>query len=293
MKHFLPLCAVLLTCGLQTACTVPAGGRGLRVSPPRPLNDSRPLRLREDEAAASADLAKKTQNPVSDLISVPLQTNMGFDFGADNDVQTTLNVQPVVPVDMGDWSLLNRPILPLVYLPETGPGTEDEFGLGDATYTAWYSPKGEPGKPLWGIGAVTQLPTHSEDALGLNAFGIGPSIVCVKMQGKWVYGGLLHNVWGVMGPQRNDLNLFLAQYFVNYNLDDGWYLTSSPIITSNWEVEASDRWTIPFGGGFGKILALRGLPPMNFNLQAFYNAETPEIGPEWSARFQLAMLFPK
>ena len=95
------------------------------------------------------------------------------------------------------------------------------------------------------------------------------------------------------GPDRNDLNFFLLQYFVNYNLPDAWYLTSAPIITADWEARSDDRWTIPFGGGFGKVFRLGGLPPMNFNIQVFYNVENPDIGPEWSARFQLALLFPK
>ena len=257
------------------------------------LNQPSHVRVRQEEADDGSDLAKKTQNPVSDLISLPFQNNFGFDFGKDNDTQYTLNIQPVIPVDMGEWNLLNRLILPVVYLPQTAPGTDDEFGLGDFNYTAWYSPKGEAGELLWGAGPVIQLPTHSDDTLGTDAVGLGPSVVVVQTSGKWVYGGLASNTWGVAGSDRNDLNFFLTQYFVNYNLDKGWYLTSSPIITANWEADSDDRWTIPFGGGFGKIVKVEGLPPMNFNLQAFVNVENPDIGPEWSMRFQLAFLFPK
>ena len=67
----------------------------------------------------------------------------------------------------------------------------------------------------------------------------------------------------------------------------------APIITANWKADSDDRWTIPFGGGFGKIVKVGKAPPMNINLQAFYNVEHPDVGPEWSARFQLALLFPK
>jgi hypothetical protein len=112
------------------------------------------------------------------------------------------------------------------------------------------------------------------------------------MAGKWVYGGLAQNVWGVGGSDRNDLNFFLSQIFVNYNLDAGWYLTSAPIITANWEADSDDRWTIPLGGGFGKVFKW-GNQPLNINTQAFWFAESPDIGPEWELRIQIAFLFPK
>jgi hypothetical protein len=73
---------------------------------------------------------------------------------------------------------------------------------------------------------------------------------------------------------------------------DGWYLVSSPIITANWEADSDGTWTVPLGGGFGKIFRI-GNQPMNAQLQGFYNVEHPQFGPEWSLRFQLQFLFPK
>ena len=102
-------------------------------------------------------------------------------------------------------------------------------------------------------------------------------------------GSLVSNVWELSGEQ--DINFFSWQYFVNYNLDDGWYLTSSPVITANWE--ADQEWTVPVGGGFGRIFNI-GQQPVNAQFQAFYNVEKPdEIGPDWSARFQMQLLFPR
>jgi len=40
----------------------------------------------------------------------------------------------------------------------------------------------------------------------------------------------------------------LLQWFVNDNLPDGWYLTTSPTVTANWKADkASDVWTVPVG----------------------------------------------
>lgn len=88
------------------------------------------------------------------------------------------------------------------------------------------------------------------------------------------------------------MNFFLAQYFINYNLKKGWYLVSAPIITSNWEADSGEKWTVPFGAGAGKIFKI-SKQPMKINMQAFYNAITPTYGADWSFRFQLQFMFPK
>ena len=113
------------------------------------------------------------------------------------------------------------------------------------------------------------------------------------MHNHWVIGGLVNNLWSFSGDSdREDVNQFLFQYFINYNMAEGWYLTSSPAITANWEAESDNQWTVPFGGGLGKIFRI-GKQPMNAQLQAFYNVEVPEEGPDWTLRFQLQFLFPK
>ena len=83
------------------------------------------------------------------------------------------------------------------------------------------------------------------------------------------------------------------QPFVNYNLNDGWFLTSVPIITANWEADSDHRWTIPVGLGIGKAMKL-GKHPLTVQLHAYYNVETPDdIGEEWQMRLQVQLLFPR
>lgn len=96
-----------------------------------------------------------------------------------------------------------------------------------------------------------------------------------------------------MGGQeaRPDVNQFLFQYFINYNMKEGWYLTMSPILTANWKAPDGEQWTVPFGGGFGKIFRL-GKLPVNGNVTAYYNAVRPTDGADWSLRLQLALLLP-
>lgn len=243
-------------------------------------------------AQDDSDLAKQTQNPIADLISLPLQNNTNFKFGPEEKTQNILNIQPVIPVHLNEkWNMITRTIVPLVWQPALVPGEDRTFGLGDTTFTAFFSPK-DSGKMLWGVGPVLLIPTATDDALGSKKWGLGPSVVFLTMPGKWVIGSLFSNVWSFAGSGDQDINLFTWQYFINYNLPKGWYLVSAPIITANWEAESGDRWTVPFGGGFGKIFRI-GKQPMNAQLQAFYNVEKPAYGADWQLRIQLQFLFPK
>ncbi|MFA9408629.1 MAG: hypothetical protein ACERKJ_07310, partial [Candidatus Dadabacteria bacterium] len=126
----------------------------------------------------------------------------------------------------------------------------------------------------------------------MGKWAAGPSVVLLTMPGSWVLGVLASNIWSYAGDSdRDDVNQFLLQYFVNYNLPNGWYLTSGPINTANWEADNDNRWTIPLGGG-GKIIKL-GKLPINAQSQAFYNVEHPDSGPEWQFRLQIQFLFPR
>ncbi len=112
------------------------------------------------------------------------------------------------------------------------------------------------------------------------------------MPGKWVFGSLLSNVWSFAGSGDQDVNLSTWQYFINYNMPNGWYLTSAPIITANWETDSDNTWTVPFGGGVGKIFKI-GRQPINAQVSSYYNAVTPDFGADWQLRLQLQFLFPK
>jgi len=114
------------------------------------------------------------------------------------------------------------------------------------------------------------------------------------MKGLWVVGLLANNLWSYAGNHnRKDVSQFLAQYFVNDNLPHGWYRTSAPIITANWETESKgNQWTMPVGGGFGKVFRI-GKLPFNANVGTFSNVVRPGVGADWTLRLQLALLLKK
>ena len=247
-------------------------------------------------------LAAAAQNPVADMISVPFQNNSYFGIGPNRQTANVLNIQPVIPFTVGRWNIITRTILPIVYLPapiESGiPGIPQNLpsgatnGFGDMNFTAFLSPK-NPGKIIWGIGPSLGLNTSTSDFIGTGKWTAGPSLVLLAQPKPWTAGLLVRNLWSFAGDSgRESVNSFMFQYFLNYNLPGGWYLTSSPVITANWNAPSDERWTVPLGGGIGKILRV-GRVPVNLQVQGFGNVVAPEDAPAWSLRFQVQLLFPK
>jgi hypothetical protein len=244
---------------------------------------------------ATEALQKATQNPVASLISVPVQNNSNFGVNPGYRTQDVLNIQPVVPISFSkDWNLIIRVITPIIWQPLPSSPSAPEtgvYGLGDMQPTFFLSPK-KTGKLIWGAGPIFQLPTATNTFLGQGKVGMGPSVVALTQPGHWTVGALVNNVWSVAGSgSRPAVNQMLLQYFINYNLKKGWYITSSPILTANWEVN-NGRWVVPFGGGVGRIMKL-GFQPVNLSASFYGNAVYPAGTSPWGMRLQIAFLFPK
>jgi hypothetical protein len=245
------------------------------------------------QPASEGDLAKKTQNPVSDLISVPFESNFNFGVGPNDDLQYILNVQPVMPFRLSeDWNLITRTIIPLIDQPELGPGVGDVFGLGDIQLSQFLSPA-KSGALIWGIGPIFQFPTATDDALGSDKWSAGPTAAALTIRGPWVAGALVNHLWSFAGDDdRADVNQTLIQPIVNYNLPGGWFLSSVPYITANWEKDGDDRWTVPIGIGVGKVHRF-GTQPVSLQLTPYYNVVRPDDAAEWTLQFRINLLFPK
>jgi hypothetical protein len=245
---------------------------------------------------SAEDLAKAAQNPIGNMISVPFQNNTNFGVGPEGGTQNVLNIQPVIPFSVNkDWNIITRTILPLIWQPGFVPGEGTTFGLGDLQLSAFLSPS-EPGAGglIWGVGAIAQMPTDTND-LGNKNWGLGPTAVVLKLEkgNPWVYGVLVNNVWSLTSNHSGgSYSNFLIQPFVNYNFPDGTYVNSVPIITANWKAEGGQQWTVPLGLGVGKIFRL-GKLPVNTQLGAYYNVVKPDEGANWQLRAQVQLMFPK
>jgi hypothetical protein len=112
-------------------------------------------------------LAKKSQNPIGDLYSFPFQNNTNFNVGPSKEKQDILNVQPVIPIHInGEWNVITRTILPMIWQPTFQPAQTVPFGTGPTTFSACLPPRNPTNGCVWGVGPVIQVSTISDKSLG-------------------------------------------------------------------------------------------------------------------------------
>ena len=246
-------------------------------------------------AADKADLAKATLNPVADLMSVPFQFNYDDGIGPTGDGhRTTLNIQPVIPISLNDdWNLISRTIVPLIDQEDILPnGAADASGIGDVVQSLFFSPKRPTaGGWIWGAGPVFLLPTASDNLLGSEQWGLGPTAVVLKQEKGWTYGALANHVWSVSGDDsRNDISASLLQPFLSYTTRSFTSFGINTESTYDWEAE---QWSVPINLTATQLLKV-GQQPLSIQAGARYWAESPANAAEgWGFRLTVTLLFPK
>ena len=243
------------------------------------------------EMPSTNKLLQLKQNPVSGLKQIGFEANISPGYPDSMDTLGVYSLQVVWPFSINeDYRLISYTILPVLHLPET-PGESGETGLGDTLINLFVSPK-EAKEWVWGFGTAILLPTRTDPVLGSDRVGVGPAAVLFYQQQKWNAGVDLQNVWSLGSASGvNEVNALGAQYLLQLQpaprLVD---LQSNSTISADWTRESDERWTVPVGGGVGKLYYVGPLP-VSVSLQAFYNVVTPTDGPEWSANFQFSFLF--
>jgi hypothetical protein len=248
----------------------------------------------------------KAQNPLTPIYSIPLKYT--YHGGADNGGVSIGSLQPIIPVSIGNWNMINQLSLNIIStpgvvngiaeLPNPYPGS-GVTGLGDTNFTSLFTPANS-GNFSWGIGPTFVFPTDTlfsdtEDRrsreLGSGKFSVGPAVMFVTQPKPWTRGLNIKQIWSVLGnDSRQAVSQMVLQPFVNYNLSDGWYVVSDMHMISNWNHDNSQRWTVPVGGGVGKLFTV-GKNAINTRLEGYYNPVRPDQSAEWSASFTFQFLF--
>jgi len=237
-----------------------------------------------------AELAKKTLNPVADLISLPLQSNWDFSIGPAEAMRYTLNIQPVIPVALNaDYNVIIRTILPVIYAESPVTGGPDKGGLGDTTQSFFLSPKQPVGGWILGAGPVFLWPTAT-NGLGAGKWGAGPTFVILRQESGWTYGLLANHLWSYAGhADRTNVSASFLQPFLSYTTTTYTSLTVNTESTYNWK---ATQWTVPLNFMVSQILKV-GPQPISLQAGYRYYTDSPNRGPDWGLRFAVVLLFPK
>jgi len=250
-----------------------------------------------DEKAAEAELAKKLQNPVANLVSVPIQNNWDFGIGPNNAMKYTVNIQPVIPFSISqDWNLITRSILPVIYAeaPISNPqapasAREDHYGLGDITQSFFLSPKAPVHGWILGAGPVALWPTATDSVLGSGKWGAGPTVVALRQEYGFTYGALVNHIWSYAGWGNQNVNATFLQPFASYTTKTYTTFGANTESTYNWQ---ASQWTVPLNFTVQQLIKI-GKQPIAFQLGYRYYAQRPSGGPDWGLRFSVTLLFPK
>lgn len=246
------------------------------------------------DSGNTQDLAKKLSNPVASLISVPFQFNYDQNIGPARDGDKyLLNFQPVIPVSISqDWNMISRTILPIASQSDIVPGAGSQSGLGDTTQSLFFSPK-EPtsGGWIWGAGPAILVPTATDRLLGSGKWGLGPTVVVLRQEGKWTYGMLANHIWSVGGQSnRPDISSTFVQPFLAYNTPTAWTFTLQTESSYDWK---HSQWSVPINMLVAKLVTF-GKQPVQFQLGARYWDQATVNGPHgWAVRAGFTLLFPK
>lgn len=241
------------------------------------------------------EIAKAAQNPIAAMISLPLQYNYDQNIGPLEDGHKSyINVQPVIPFSLNeDWNLISRTIVPVIWQSDLFPGAGSQSGIGDTTASLFFSPKKPTsGGWIWGVGPVFYLPTASDDLLGADKWGAGPTAVFLKQEHGFTYGALMNHIWSVGGDSdRADISNTFLQPFFSYTTKTHTTFAVNTESSYNWETE---QWSVPINL-LVKQLVKVGEQRLQLTAGARYWADSPDnIGPQgWGARFEVSFLFPK
>lgn len=239
-------------------------------------------------AESDEELAKKTQNPVASLISLPLQSNWDFNLGPKEDKSNfLLNVQPVIPISLNeDYNLILRTIVTIK--ANEFPASAD--GLGDVVQSFFFSPKEPLNGWIVGAGPVMLYPTATDETLGGRKWGGGPTAVLLRQQHGFTYGFLGNHLWSFAGSSnRNDINVTFLQPFLSFTTKTYTTVGINTESTYDWK---NEQWTVPINASVTQLLKVGG-QPLTLQLGYRYYAEAPTNGPDWGVRFAVTFLFPK
>lgn len=241
-------------------------------------------------AKEANEWAQRSQNPMADVMNLPVANRFDQGVGHTDGTQYTLAFRPTMASGVSrNWTMVSRFDVPFIYRPGLAPGEPADHGLGDIQYESFYGPAGWR-RFYWGAGPLVEIPSATDSGLSTRKWSAGLGGTATYASGAWVAGLRANHLWSFAGSGNRDVNRSTIEYFAYYNFSHGWWIGTAPENTADWEQPAEAVWTVPVGGGFGKVLS-NGRQAVNLKLEAYHYVEQPATGAEWTASFEIEWLF--
>jgi len=243
-------------------------------------------------ADENAELAKKLANPIANLVSVPVKLDWDTGIGPEDAERSTYVIQPVIPVTLNqDWNLISRTIVPYVDAESPIAGGSNESGLSDITQSFFFSPNAPTSNGwVWGGGPVLFIPSATNNMVGSEKWGTGPTFVALKQSNGWTYGMLSNHIWSFAGSDhRSDISTTFLQPFLSYTTKTYTTFGVNTESTYDWK---NEQWLVPINLSVSQLMKF-GKQPVSFALGTRSYVEGPTGGPDWGLRFSVTFLFPK
>lgn len=245
----------------------------------------------KSEGADAQALADKLANPVASMISVPFQNNTDYGIGPYRGSKNTLNIQPVIPFKLSEnLNLITRYIVPVVDQHDVAGENSHQFGLSDATVSAWFSPSHPKNGLIWGAGPAMLILITTNDHLGTKKFAVGPTALVLKQAHGNTFGFLANQLWSVAGDKdRPDVNQLFFQPFFAHSFKSGASLGGNFELTQNWQAATTLLFFNPVINAITKI----GKQPIQLAIGPRIPLAGPEASkPSFGIRSVIIFVFP-
>jgi len=249
------------------------------------------LVLAADKRPLTREEILSSQNPVPEFYQLTIRDTVNAETYSFKDNSHLFEFRFNAPITIDrDWKIITESTVNALLLPDSISGQNGSTNFGDIELVAYLQPR-QARRLVWRFGPAIRMPTATSDSAGSGKWSIGPAFSAVAIGERLVYGVVGNFLWSVAGdPDKPDYNRMKFSPFANYNLEDGWYLVTAASIGADWEASNDERWTIPIGGGVGRVFRL-GEQTVNAHMQAFHLVRKPEFGPDWSIRLQVQLPF--
>ena len=240
----------------------------------------------QERALTADELAKKLQDPLSDLKAVQVDfINKKYD-GA---YGQSLLLQPLYTIKTKKINLVTRQIIPLLRTPTiTNQQTDYTSGLGDWISSVFISPVNS-NKWKWNFGPQVSLKTRTDEVLAGAGWGGGVTSVLVGDYKNWATATFLSHMWSF--ENNYSVTTFQPLIFYNFPTISGLLLSYQGEITYDWSTDDSNKLTLPLGLQLGKMFVLKNGTGIELDVGYYYMAVKPDGAAQSEIKTTFFILF--